>query len=279
MRADEFGLVPWAVLTVAAAIYAATVHSLESIPRPMQKELLAVAVPAPVQVLLAGGDRYLAANMAVFRALVVGTQQLDGETYEILGRVQSDAARLNPAHEDNYYISQAILPWNGQILADVFIQNEATEARPWDSLPPFFLGFDKYYFLHDPIAGARSMRIAAERSPPGNRGSLTLMAARWSEKGDDPRVAVGLLEAMARNTRDRDLKRNIEARIERMNGLAELRDAARKFSETTGRAPATLSDLLGPELLARLPEDPLGQGFAIDGKGVPVVATRPPAKP
>ena len=278
MRTSKHGWLPWAVIAIGAIAYAATVRVLDSLPRPKQKELLAVAVPASVQVLLAGGDRYLAANMAVFRALVVGTEQLDPRTYEILGYIQSDASRLNPAHEDNYYISQAILPWNGQIEADIFIQGEATRARPWDTLPPFFFGFDKYYFLHDPIAGAQSVRIAAERAPPGYRQSFTLMAARWSEKGDDPRVVIEFLEAMAKNARDRDLKRNLEARIERMQRLADLRDAAVKFSENTGRQPTKLSDLLGPGLLARLPEDPLGQGFMLDSRGLPVVVTAPAAK-
>lgn len=270
--------ITYGVLILAVLFYVAMVKILDQVPRPNEKVLLSIAIPAPVQVVLAGGDRYLAANTAVFRALVIGTGQLDRETYQILGRVQSDAARLNPAHEDNYYISQAILPWNNEVAADVFVQQAAMDTRPWDPLPPFFLGFDQYYFLRDPVVGARSVQLAAERSPPGNREYLTATAARWYEKGDDPRVAIGMIEAMAKNTRDKELQRHLEARVERMQGLAQLRDVANAFALHNGRPPKTLEELVGPGLLATLPRDPLGQGYVLDTKGVPVIAQSSPAR-
>jgi hypothetical protein len=45
-----------------------------------------------------------------FRALVVSTETMSAENYRILGIVQSDAAWLNPAQEDNYYIAAAFCP-------------------------------------------------------------------------------------------------------------------------------------------------------------------------
>ena len=267
---------PLAVCLASLVVYSIVVARLDKIPREKEKDVLRSAIPAPVQVLLAGGDRYLAANIAVFRAVVVSTGELDPEAYEILGRVQYDAARLNPAHEDNYYTAQGILPWNGQLEADMFIQNEATRARPWDYLPPFFLGFDHYYFLHSSAAGAQQLELAASRSPAGNRESLVNMAARWYEKGDDPRIAAGMIEAMAKNTRDSSMRRLLEKRLVRMRGLVELRDAAAKFLQENNRVPRDLSELLGPDLLSALPIDPFGQGFALDSTGLPVFA-RPTA--
>ena len=268
----------WLFLPVALALYAYSAIKLGLVPRPREKDLLSVAIPAPVQVILAGGDRFLAANLAVLRALAVGGGELDRATYQILGRVQSDAARLNPAHEDNYYISQAILPWNGEVNADLSIQQAATAARPWDAMPPFFLGFDYYYFLHDSIAGGQNLQIAAQRSPPGNREAVLVMAAHWTEKSDDPRVAIGIIDAMAKGTRDRELKHHLEARIERLQGLALLRDAAKLFAARERRPPADIAELLGPGLLVTLPADPLGQGYALDKNGVPIIAAAMPAK-
>jgi len=256
------------------SLYAISVNVLEHVPRPSVKDQFSIAVPAPIQVIMAGGDRYLAANLAVFRALVVGTGQLDAETYKVLGQVQKDASKLNPAHEDNYYISQAILPWNDQVDADMHIQQAATDARKWDAMPPFFLGFDKYYFLKDSAAGAEDVRVAAERSPAGNREMFLAMAARWYEKGNDPRVAMGMIQAMASNTRDKDLKKHLELRLTRLRSLAALQDAAKKFTAKEGRSPRVLKELVDAGLLTSIPEDPFGQGYSLDSNGIPTI-TKP----
>ena len=270
MTADSRSFV-WLFLPIVLALYVYSVNNLDRIPRPKEKDLLSVAIPAPIQVVLAGGDRFLAANLAVIRAVVVSTSDLDRQAYEILGRIQSDAARLNPAHEDNYYISQAILPWNDQLDADMFIQERAADARPWDATPAFFLGFDKYYFLHDPVGGAQSLQLAAAHLPPGNREAMMGMAARWYEKGDDPRTAIGMIDTLAKGTRDKDLKKQLEDRKQRMEGLAMLRDAAKQYADKYGRPPARLADLIGPGLLEKVPSDPLDQGFTLDTNGMPVI--------
>jgi hypothetical protein len=199
-----------------------------------------------------------------------------------LARIQTDAARLNPAHEDNYYISQAILPWNNQLEADMFIQQHAAEARPWDATPAFFLGFDKYYFLRDPVGGAQSLQQAAAHLPPGNREALMGMAARWYEKGDDPRTAIGMIDTLAKGTRDKDLKKQLEDRKQRLEGLAKLRDAAKSYREQYGRPPARLADLIGPGFLEKVPSDPLNQGYTLDANGTPIIrktVAKPPSAP
>jgi hypothetical protein len=253
-------------------LYAASVSSLSVQPRFKSPEGLEVAIPPLIQVPLAAGDRYLAANIEVFRAMIVGAEVRDPGTFKMLGIVQKGAALLNPAHEDNYYISQAILPWNGQVEADIFIQKAATSARPWDSLPPFFLGFDHFYFLRDPLTGSRIIKVAAERSPPGNREGLMAMSARWAEKGDDPRTAIVVIEALAKNTRNQELKAHLEARLERLKGLAELRDHAKLFAEKQGRPLKRLEELVEAGLLSALPKDPLGEGYTLDTHGTPTVA-------
>jgi hypothetical protein len=159
----------------------------------------------------------------------------------------------------------------------MYIQQRAIDARPWDSLPPVFLGFDRFYFLHDPLGGAASIRVAAERLPFVKREALTTMAARWAEKGDDPRIAINMIDAMVKNIRDRDLRKNLEARMERLKGLAQLRDAAQTFSKAAGKPPAHIEELIGPGLLVQIPADPLGNGYTLDTRGVPVIASRKPS--
>lgn len=263
---------PWLVLILALSAYAIIVEALNNKPHFKEQDALRTAIPPFIQVFVAGGDKYLAANIAVFRAVILSTSNLTGDDYRILSRVQSDAARLNPAHEDNYYTSQAILPWEGEIAADVFIQAEATRVRTWDSLPPFFLGFDYYYFLHNPVLGARTLQIAADRAPANYREALIAMSARWYEKGDDPKVAINVISAMIKSTRDKEVKRNLEMRLARMQSLVRLREVAKTFVAKYKHPPQKLEDLVGPDLLDTLPVDPLGQGFVLDATGLPVIA-------
>lgn len=262
----------WSVLLFALSGYGMTSHYMDKIPRNNDQDLLSISVPPKLQVFMAGGDRYLAANLATYRAVIVGNTQLDPKTYEILARIQRDASLLNPAHEDNYYLSQAMLPWNDQVDADVSIQRAASQAREWDTLPAFFYAFDQYYFLRDPVAGAKTLKWAAERAPENDRVPLMSMAARWSEKGDDPREAIKLVTAMMDGTRDKELKRNLQTRITRLAGLAILRDAARQFEQNNGRPLASLEELTRQGLLSELPRDPLGDGYNIDKSGLPIIA-------
>lgn len=253
-------------------LYCFAVTQIGNLPKQKNKDLLSVAMPAAAQVFIFGGDRYLAANMAVFRSIVLGSEEIDDPTAKILGQIQKDAAMLNPGHEDNYYVGQAILPWSGAVEEDKYIQEQAMTARPWDPLPAFFHGFGRFYFDHNPVEGAKSMQIAADRSDGVNKDSLTDTAARWYEKGDDPRAALGMITTLAQNTRNDGLKQHLLQRAERMRNLGALRDAAAAYQQKNGNAADSLDKLVQQGFLPALPIDPLGQGFTLDAKGVPIVA-------
>jgi hypothetical protein len=265
LRMAVFILIPF-------ALYGFAVNQMGKLPKTKNVDLLSVALPAAAQVFIFGGDRYLASNMAVFRALVLSSEAIDAPTAKILGQVQKDASILNPAHEDNYYVGQAVLPWAGEVEADKYIQSKATLARPWDALPPFFYGFGRFYFDHNPAEGAKSIELAAARSEGVNKDALTEMAARWYEKGDDPRTAIGMVNALAQSTRNEGLKQQLLLRVERLKNLGSLRDAVAKYKEKNGAPPDNLERLVEGGFLALLPIDPLGQGFTLDTTGVPIVA-------
>ncbi|MCB1942779.1 MAG: hypothetical protein KDI53_12195, partial [Candidatus Accumulibacter sp.] len=147
MLGKRFGVL---MALLGGVVYATVQPSLYARPRPPVSPEMEVAMPRFVQVLMAAGDRYLAANLDVFRALVVSAARMAADNYRILSIVQSDAGWLNPAHEDNYYLAAAILPWAGEISATQYILRMATEARPFDSGPPFFYAFNEMHFLKNP---------------------------------------------------------------------------------------------------------------------------------
>ena len=227
-----------------------------------------VAPPRFMQVLLAGGDRFLAANMTVFRALTVSTDNLQPDRFAVQARVQSDAAWMNPFHEDNYYLSAAALSWNGQLESAQEILASASQARTFDMLPPFFYAFNEYYFRHNPINGAEWLKTAANHTPSENdRLSLSRLAANWMVKGQDRQQALNMLEAMAAQSRYSSLRRQILQRAERVRQLIQLDKAIAAYQRQHQQLPVSLDELVSSKTLEKLPSDPLGQGYTLDNQG------------
>lgn len=261
----HFGLL-LALLGVLA--YTLLVPALYARPRPPVSPEMEVAMPRFVQVVMAAGDRFLAANLAVFRALVVSTATMSAENYRILGIVQSDAAWLNPAQEDNYYIAAAILPWAGEVAAAQYILGLATAARPFDSGPPFYYAFNELHFLKNPVEAAKWMRIAA-RSTRDEMEQLQLqqVAALWVSKGEDREFSIRLHRAMARETRHKAFARFLEKRAVRLENRLLLDRAIARFRERTGKPPSRLQQLVDQSLLAAIPADPFAVPYGIDKEG------------
>jgi hypothetical protein len=116
----------------------------------------------------------------------------------VQGRLQRDIAWFNPAHEDNYYIAAAILPWNGQLDAAQYVLRQASEARTFDWYPLFQYGFLFYHFRKDPATGAQWLLQAVPRVKiQQDEWALQNVAALWIEKGYQTANAAGMVEAMA----------------------------------------------------------------------------------
>ncbi|QNM97381.1 hypothetical protein [Chitinimonas koreensis] len=266
----------WPLLPLAA-LFAGFVYSVERLPvypRERTQAALSVTLPRPVQVMLSGGDRFLAANLATWIAVTIGTDHLDPLTAKALGRVQTDAAWLNPAHEDNYYIAAAVLPWAGQVEASQQVLGRAVDGRPADLYPPFFLGFNRQYFLGDYLGAARALEIAARRAPSlGQRNMLLDMAAKWSEREESPALAKATIKALAAQSPDPGLKQYLDLRIKRVETVQMLRDAARRFRLQSGRPLSRLEELVEAGLIDHIPQDPLDQGgfVVVNGTVVPKI--------
>lgn len=261
----HFGLVCALICFIA---YASLLPGLYSRPRPPVSAEMEVAIPRFAQVLMAAGDRFLAANLAGFRALVVSTETMSAENYRILGLVQSDVAWFNPAHEDNYYIAAAILPWVGQLEAAQYILERASHARPFDWLPAFYYGFNEYHLLKNPIVGAEWLRIAASHAGDElEQIQLQQMAAQWVTKGEDLELSIRLQRAMAKETRHKSFAAFLEKRAVRLENMLALERAIGRYRELNGRFPSRLEELVESSLLEAVPVDPFAMRYAVDSHG------------
>jgi hypothetical protein len=265
------GLVPWLLLLLGALLFVGAGVSLRQQKRVNASPEIQVALPLFVQVFMAGGDRFLAANLGAIRALITETAKMHPDEYKILGKVQVDASWLNPAHEDNYYIASAILPWSGQLDAAQTVLRRASLVRPFDYQPAFYYAFNLMHFKGDAVGASEWLRIAAAKLPDdGERLTMQNFAARWLDKSADLGLAIAVVESMAKQAKRKDFRNYLLLRAQRLRDLLALRQAADAFRQQTGQAAQTLDQLVGAGLMAKLPVDPFGIGYSLDAGGVPV---------
>ncbi len=248
-------------------LYGLVLGPIKSLPRPQEADVLRVVLPGYIEVLLAGGDRYLAANIGVFRAMMIGGQVKDALSYEVQGRIQRQVAILNPRQEDNSYIASAILPWWGQVDAAQFILARATESRYWDFMPPFFQGFNEYYFNKNYQAAAELVALSASRTQGINRRAFKAIAAKWYSMGDDPRAAIGVITALQQASREPRIQAVLQARIDRLKALLVLRQAAERYQLEQGEPLSEVSQLQQRGYLQSIPADPFQFGYDVDESG------------
>ena len=259
------------VLLVCAIVFSLTVMALRHHVRKQAASEIEVALPLFVQVFMAGGDRFLAANLGNVRALIADTARMQPDQYTVLAKVQVDASWLNPAHEDNYYIAAAILPWNGQVDAAQTVLRRASIARPFDYQPSFLYAFNLLQFKGDAAAASAWLRNAATKLPDDDeRLLMENFAARWMDRTDDLELAAAVVDSMAKQARRKDFRAYLQQRAQRLRDLLALRKAAAAFAAHTGAAPRTLDQLVSGGFIAVLPVDPFGFGYALDAEGNPV---------
>lgn len=261
-------------MCILAALFVISVDNVKYYKRQAAPESLNVVLSPVVQMFMAGGDRFLAANIAVWRATVFPVSSINPESVHALAQVQLVASQLNPAHEDNYYTAQGILPWYGKIDTTKKILSAAADSRHTDFLPLFFLGFNAMYFEKNFTDSGRYMERAAMRMQGQDRLKMQAMAAKFYEKGDDPDFAIKVIRGMQESTRSQALKDHLQIRLIRLEMLKFLRAASTRFEVRFQRPPAKLEELVTSGVVASLPVDPMGVGFELSLKGVPVLKLR-----
>lgn len=260
---------------IGAVLFVVAQLQLRDSPRRMVSAEMQIALPRFVQVIMASGDRYLAANLAGFRVLVASTEHMEKENYRVQGIVQSDIAWLNPAHEDNYYIAAAILPWNGEVDATQDILGRAARSRPFDWQPAFYYAFDELHFRRNPAEAAKWLQVAARGTrDEAEQLEFQQLAALWSTKGEDRRFAIQLHQAMAKETRHKEFAAFLQKRVLRLENLAMLEDLVERFKKQFGQTPMAVEDLQAKGLTEELPIDPFGMPYSLDDSGKPQVGRR-----
>ena len=225
-----------------------------------------VVIAAPILLVLFGGDRFLAANLEAKRLAVTGVGWGQADT-SYLTRAQQEVAKLNPCHEDNYYLANGLLTWGGADREGTEVLRRAMNCRFWDELPAFFYGFNQAFFNKDVAAASSALELAAQRSTENAAGFRKLAVMLRAESFADEELALAYLVKQRDAARyDPKLQQMLDKRVVRLRGLVALRAAKRRF-EVGGRLLSDLQQLVDAGLLEKIPEDPLRLGYELrDGR-------------
>ncbi len=241
--------------------------------RPQQVEAQdRVVLPPALQVVLSGGDRYLAANIETFRVMSAGLDDAAADTtaegaYRV--RAYDAATRLNPCHEDAFSTANALLTWGGAPVQGIGILRRATACRGWDAFPPFYLGLALGGMLKDGPAARAALEQAAERTRSPEQAAsfrrIGLMQQAGTFRGTD--AALAFLRHEHELSTDERLRTMLVRRIERLEGLKILEDAQTAFEQQHGNPLQNPGELIEAGLLEDFPRDPLGIGYVFsDGR-------------
>lgn len=221
-----------------------------------------VVIVAPVLLVLFGGDRFLAANLEAMRLAATGVEWGYTDT-NYLVRAQQEVARLNPCHEDNYYLANGLLAWGGADREGTEVLRRAMSCRFWDEFPAFFYGFNQAFFNGDIDEAGVALELAARRATDNAAGFRKLAVMLRAESFADEKLALDYLVQQRDAARgDPKLQQMLDKRVVRLQGLASLRDAQRRFEAVNGPLQ-NLEQLVQYGLLSALPEDPLRLGYEL----------------
>lgn len=222
-----------------------------------------VVIPSAVQVVLYGGDRFLAANVEQIRAAASGEWSVnDGAGYRL--RAHRVVSQLNPCHEDNYWFGNAALSFGGAVDAGSELLGRASQCRFWDDLPPFLYGFNHRFFKLDAVTARKAIEIAADRATTNAPVLRQLAIIITVNTIKDAKAARAMLQMERDKSRDPILHKLLDQRIERMNGLIILREAKAEYERRFGVVLTDPKDLLKNGVLKEFPKDPLRLGYRLE---------------
>lgn len=173
---------------------------------------------------------------------------------------------LDPYLEDPYYFGNAFLSWDaGRYNEANQLLQKGSDARVWDWQFPFFIGFNKFYFLHDSKGGAEYLSIAAQR--PNAPTFLPTLAARLYNKAGKTENAINFLIAFWQNEKDERIKKQYEIRLDALKKLLLLERAVLTYKKKTGKVPRSVQALIQAGIIKNIPEDPYGGKFYVTKNG------------
>jgi len=126
----------------------------------------------------------------------------------------------------------------------------------------FFLGYDYFYELNDPVSAARHFRAASLL--PDAPYWLAGLAVRMAAEANDLGAALEFLQRLHLQAKDEQVKAGLGKRIREVTAERDLRmleQAVGAYQSRMGKLPKTLDELVISGILTTVPPDPFGGSY------------------
>ncbi len=228
--------------------------------------LRTVPVPGPVLGMAAGEFKGIAADYLLMEvgAFLGSRQEASPEDWERVSTALEQSLMLDPYFQQTYLYVQAFLTWQAKMPEKaVELLKISAQHRPWDWRPPYYIGFDYYFFLKDFDNASRYFLEAGKVE--GAPVLLPLLGARFAVKSGRTEVALRLLESMLDDpTLEETERKEISQRIEAMKGVLYLKAALASYKEKEGRLPDSLEELIEKDIIKKTPSNPYASEYLYD---------------
>jgi hypothetical protein len=181
---------------------------------------------------------------------------------------------LDPKFMGAYLAAGTVLGvWGGRPEESVAILTKGMQHNPDAWQLPFYIAYDYFYELCDPVSAAKYFRVASDL--PGSPPYLPQLAARMTVEAGDPEAALEFLYRLYGQMTDSRAREALEVRIRQVTAERDIRlleRAVRQYRERYGQLPRHLKELLIRGVVQVLPEEPLGGMYELRSDGT-VVST------
>jgi hypothetical protein len=266
-------LLPFALLLLLMTAYALSFPLVESVRKPLYKvQARGMILPPLVTKMLTLEFKSVAADILFARASqyfggkIATRTSVDNNDMRWLYQNLLVITDLDPCFEDPYYFGNALFTWEVGMFAEAnSLLKKGAEARSWDWQLPFYLGFNKFYFLHEYKEAADYLLVASRR--PGAYEFLPTLAARLYNREGGTETAIVFLKVFIENTRDERIRKNYEIRLDAFKKILYLERAVTRYRSKTGKLPGNLDVLIQSGIIPEIPRDPYGGVFYLEKDG------------
>jgi len=164
--------------------------------------------------------------------------------------------------------------WAGLPRESIALLTKGMRNHPEVWQLPFYVGYDYFYELHDPVMGARYFRIASVL--PGAPDYLPRLAARMTVEVGDPQAALEFLQRLYQQTEDEQVRQGLARRMKEVIAERDIRfleEGVRRYKARYGKLPVKLEDLVTREMILKIPEEPFGGMYELQASEGTVTST------
>jgi tetratricopeptide (TPR) repeat protein len=175
---------------------------------------------------------------------------------------------LDPRHGYAYQTTGNLLASSGRLADSNAILEKGTRNVPDRYILPFHRAVNAFMYAGDYVDAGKWFEIAS--TTPGAPARLREYVVAMYAKGDRAEAAVSFLRHLQEEAQDDESRKAIDHQIRRATlerDATRLEAAAAFYRERHLFPPVCLEQLVLDGLVDRLPEDPFGGEYYLDGEG------------